>query len=102
MTGPRTPARRRSWEELGRTVAAFTHLEDMLARAFFGLTGSRRYADMEEAAAAFPQWERDLKEILSDTLGPLTAKLRRTFRDDDRVPDDVADPFLARLDELRV
>lgn len=90
------------WEELGRTVAAFTHLEDMLARAFFGLTGSRRYASMDEAAAAFPQWEKDLKEILADTLGALTAKLRRTFRDDDRVPDDVADTFLARLDALRV
>jgi len=74
------------WEELGRTVAVLTHLEDMLARTFFGLTGSRRFANMEEATAAYPQWEKDLKETLTDTLGPLTAKLRRAFRNDDRVP----------------
>lgn len=90
------------WEELGRTVAAFTHLEDMLARAFFGLTGSRRYASMEEAAAAFPQWEKDLKETLTDTLRALTAKLGKAFKDDARVPGDVAGPFLARLNALRV
>ncbi len=90
------------WEELGRTVATLTHLEDMLARAFFGLTGSRRYANIEEAEAAFPQWEKDLKEVLADSLGPLAAKLRIAFRDDDRVPDEVVDAVLTRLDELRV
>lgn len=90
------------WEELGRTVAVLTHLEDMLERTYFGLTGSRRFANMEEATAAYPQWEKDLKETLADTLGPLTVKLRRAFRDDDRVSDDVADGFLTRLDALRV
>lgn len=90
------------WEELGRTVAAFTHLEDMLARAFFGLTGSRPYANMEEASAAFPQWEEELEETLTDSLRALTAKLGKAFKDDERVPDEVADAFLARLNELRV
>ena len=90
------------WEELGRTVAAFTHLEDMLARAFFGLTGSREFADMEEAEAAYPQWEKALKETLTDTLHALTAKLEKAFKDDDRVSDDIAEPFIARLKALRV
>ncbi len=90
------------WEELGRTVAAFTHLEDMLARAHFGLTASREFADMEEARAAYPQWEKDLRASLTDNLGPLTSRLGKAFRDDDRVPDDVAGGFLARLDDLRV
>ena len=90
------------WEELGRTVAAFTHLEDMLARAYFGLSASRQFANMEEARAAYPQWEKDLRASLTDNLGPLTSRLRKAFRDHDRVPDDVAGGFLARLDELRV
>ena len=90
------------WEALGRTVAAFTHLEDMLARAYFGLTASRQFADMEEATAAFPQWEKDLKATLTDSLYSLTSKLRKAFSDDDRVCDDVAHGFLARLDALRV
>ena len=90
------------WEELGRTVAAFTHLEDMLARAYFGLTSSRQYADIEEATAAFSQWEKALKELLTDSLYSLTSKLRQAFRDDARVPDDFADNTIARLDALRV
>ena len=57
---------------------------------------------MEEAEAAYPQCEKDLRASLTDTLGPLTSKLRMAFRDDDRVPDDFAGGFLARLDELRV
>ena len=90
------------WEELGRTVAAFTHLEDMLARAYFGLTASRQYADMEEATAAFPQWEKALKELLTDSSYSLTSKLRKAFRDDARVPDEFAGDIIAHLDALRV
>ena len=90
------------WEELGRMIAAFTHLEDMLARAYFGLTGSRKFANMEEARAAFPQWEKVLKASLTDTLGSITSKLSKVFRDDDRIPDEIAGGFLARLDGLRV
>ena len=98
-TNPGSPA---FWEELGRTVAAFTHLEDMLTRAFFGLTGSRQFANMEEAKAAYPQWEKNLKETLTDSLHALTAKLGEAFKDDERVPDGVADDLLARLNDLRV
>lgn len=90
------------WEELGRTVATFSHLEDMLARAYFGLTGTRKFDNLEEAEAAFPQWEKKLKETLSDTLGSLTSKLREEFGNDERVPDDCARDILARLDELRI
>ena len=78
------------WEELGRTLAAFTHLEDMLARSCFGLTGSRRYASMDDAAAAFPLWEYDLKETFTDTSRPSLPKLGKALKDD-RVPDNVAD-----------
>ena len=50
---------------------------------------------MEEATAAFPQWEKDLKASFTDSLYSLTSKLRKAFRDDDRVCDDVSHGFLA-------
>ena len=90
------------WEQLGRSVATFSHLEDMMARAWFGLTATREFQDMEQAEAAFPEWEKALKETLSDSLHSLSKKLKKAFRDDNRVSDEVADAYLARLDELRV
>ena len=90
------------WEALGRTVATFSHHEDMMARAWFGLTATRQFEDMEQAEAAFPRWEKALKESLTDSLRSLTDKLKKAFNDDDRVPDEVAGAFLTRLDELRV
>ena len=90
------------WEKLGRVVATFSNLEDTLGRAYFALTGSRAFEDMEEARAAFSQWEKDLKESLTDSFHSLISKIRKAFDDDKRVPDDVAGDILARLDELRV
>lgn len=90
------------WEELGRTVATFSHLEDMMARALLGLTATREFEDMKQVEAAFPEWEKALKESLTDSLYSLTNKLKKAFNDDDRVPDEVARTYLVRLDELRV
>ena len=99
---PTNRGSRAFWEQLGRTVATFSYLEDMMARAWFGLTATRQFEDMEQAEAAFPQWEKALKESLTDSLRSLTDKLKRAFNDDERVPDEVVGAFLARLDELRV
>lgn len=90
------------WEQLGRTVATFSHLEDMMARAWFGLTASREFEDMEQAEVAFPDWEKALKGSLTESLHSLARKLKKAFNEDDRVPNEVAGAFLARLDELRV
>ena len=90
------------WETLGRTVATFSHLEDMMVRAWFGLTSTHGFEDMEQAGAAFPNWERDLKSSLTDSLHLLARKLERAFKDDDRIPDDFANAFLARLSEIRI
>jgi len=74
----------------------------MMARAWFGLTATREFEDMEQAEAAFPEWERALKESLTDSLHSLTKKLKKAFHDDNRVPDEIAGACLARLDEVRV
>ena len=73
-----------------------------MARAWFGLTATREFENMEQAQAAFLEWEKALKVSLTDSLHSLTKKLKRAFNDDDRVPTEVAGAYLARLDELRV
>ena len=90
------------WEALGRTIATFSHLEDMMARAWLGLTATREFESMEQAEAALPRWEKALKESPTDSLHALTKKLKNAFNDDDRVPDEVAGAFLARLEQVRV
>ena len=47
------------WEELGRTVVTFSHLEDMAARAYFGLTATRQFEDWDQAEATFPSGRRN-------------------------------------------
>ena len=58
------------WEQLGRTVATFGFLEEVLWRAIFAFTGTRQYPP-EEIQAAFDAWEPILKKARSDTLTPL-------------------------------
>ena len=90
------------WEELGRAIASFSHLEDTLARAYFGLTGTKTFETVDRAEAAFRQWAKELKQSLTDSLYALTSKLGKAFEDDDRVSRAVASDIIARLNELRV
>ncbi len=89
------------WEELGRTIATFAHLEDTLARAYFALTSTGRFADSHDAGAAYHEWAKELEQSLTDPLAALAKKLAKAF-DDDRVQTDLAADVLCRLDELRV
>lgn len=43
------------WEQLGRTVAAFGFLEEMLGKAIFALTGNRKY-EAHEIEKAYEEW----------------------------------------------
>lgn len=42
-------------ETLGRMVATFSHLEDMMARAWFGLSATREFEDLKQEEAASSQ-----------------------------------------------
>lgn len=58
------------WEALGRVVATFGFLEEVLGKAIFALTATREYSpDEEEAALA--NWLPTLMRALSDSLGSL-------------------------------
>lgn len=90
------------WEELGRAIASFSHLEDTLARAYFGFTGTKTFETEGQAEAAFPQWAKELKQSLTNSLYALTLKLGKAFEEDNRVPKAVASDIIDRLNELRV
>ena len=58
------------WEILGRTVATFGFLEEILARAIFSFTATKPYSD-EEIERAYQKWIPLLRKALSDPLSNL-------------------------------
>lgn len=58
------------WEQLGRTVATYGFLEQVLGRAIFALTATRKYAQ-DELEEAYGKWLGQLEGALSDPLGRL-------------------------------
>ncbi|MGO4287494.1 hypothetical protein [Bosea sp. TAB14] len=60
----------RFWEELGRAVATFGFLEEVLGKAIFSFTATRSYPE-DEIEAAYEKWLPTLEQALSDALGSL-------------------------------
>lgn len=58
------------WESLGRTIAAFGFLEEILGKAIFAYTATREY-DEYEVYEAYNKWLPKLKKALCDSLGRL-------------------------------
>ncbi len=56
------------WEVLGRTVATYGFLEEVLGKAIFAFTGTREYDD-DEINTAYEAWLQNLENALSDPLG---------------------------------
>lgn len=80
------------WEWLGRTVATYGFLEEVLGKAIFAFTGTKEYSD-DQIATAMEKWHAQLEAALVDTLHPLidayAASVRRHH-----------DATLENLDEL--
>jgi len=55
------------WEQLGRTVATFGFLEEVLGKAIFAFTATRHYPP-EEITAAYQEWLPKLERALTDQL----------------------------------
>ncbi len=80
------------WENLGRVVATFGFLEEILGKAIFSFTATREYPE-EELQAAYDAWLPTLERALSDTLGSLIT----TYEGAVRAKQDATIP---NLDEL--
>lgn len=70
------------WGELGRTVATFGFLEDVLVKAYFAITGTTSYEfpTEEEAKAAVEKWGEQLALAMADTLVSLAQKYAASVR----------------------
>jgi hypothetical protein len=84
------------WETLGRTIATFGFLEEVLGRAIFALTATRPYAD-SEVEAAFENWLPTLQRALSDPLGRLIDLYGKAVRDNPTASVDSLNKFLFEL-----
>jgi hypothetical protein len=58
------------WECLGRTIATFGFLEEVLGKAIFAFTATTRYPE-SEVEAAFEKWLPTLERALIDPLSGL-------------------------------
>ena len=85
------------WERLGRTVATYGFLEEILGKAIFSFTAMKRYK-AAEVDAAFEKWQPTLEGALTNPLGKLIDQYGKAVRDH---PDAVADGLDVLLDRLR-
>ena len=68
------------WEHLGRTVATFGFLEQVLGKAIFSFTGTRPYTE-SEVEAAYAAWLSKLEHALTDALGSLINNFGKAVSD---------------------
>lgn len=67
-------------EHLGRTIATYGFLEEVLGKAIFAFTATREYAD-DKIDEAYKAWLPKLERALSDPLGGLADSYRKAVRD---------------------
>jgi hypothetical protein len=58
------------WEELGRAIATFGFLEEVLAKAIFAFTGTKPYSE-EEIKNAYEKWTTVLEKAMYGQLSGL-------------------------------
>ena len=68
------------WEALGRTIATFGFLEEIMCKAIFALTGTKTYSGAE-IASAYEEWIAKLERSLSDPLGNLVDTYCKAVRE---------------------
>lgn len=71
------------WEEIGRTVATFGMLEDLVPRALYILTGHQFIDDAEDERQQVEKWCATLVKSMSDTLGGLACSLEAAWKERD-------------------
>ncbi len=69
------------WEQLGRTVATYGFLEEVLGKAIFALTATRHFKTEDEALTAYERWLPTLEKALTDTLKPLADTFGKVARE---------------------
>jgi hypothetical protein len=69
------------WECLGRAVATFGFLEEILGKAIFAFTATRPYDNEAEAQRDYEAWLPKLERALRDPLGRLIEEYGKAVRE---------------------
>jgi NAD-dependent SIR2 family protein deacetylase len=80
---PSFPTHRHSpqfWEQLGRTIATYGFLEEVLGKAIFAFTATRNYSP-DEINEAYQEWLPKLERALTDQLWNLAESYGAAARD---------------------
>lgn len=85
------------WEQLGRTVATFGFIEEMLGKAIYALTGAKEF-DPKGDPEAFDAWIKTLEKALTDQLGGLIIAYEKALAENPRTK---GTDYSALLDELK-
>ena len=80
------------WEMLGRVVATYGFLEEVLGKAIFSFSSTRHHEE-HEIEGAFKKWLPTLVRALYDPLGGLISSYEKAVRDNQSAT-------IANLDEL--
>ena len=89
------------WENLGRTVATFGFLEEVLGKAIFAFTATTRYPE-SEAEAAFEKWLPTLERALIDPLAGLIDAYSKAVRGNSEATITNLDDLLGELRKASV
>lgn len=65
------------WEQLGRTIATFGFIEEVLGKAIFAFTATRKY-EAQEIEDAYEAWLPRLERALTDQLYRRTPSITPT------------------------
>lgn len=84
------------WESLGRAVATFGFLEEVLGKAIFSFTATRSY-NGAEIQQAYTEWLPKLERALIDPLGNLIDAYGKAARDHHDAAIDNLDDLLGDL-----
>lgn len=84
------------WEALGRTVATFGFLEEVLLKAIFAFTATTEYSETE-IEEAFSKWISKIERSMSDQLGTLIDTYGKSVRDNSNATIENLDDLLNAL-----
>jgi hypothetical protein len=76
------------WEKLGRTIAIYGFLEEVLGKAIFAFTATYNYR-LDEVEAAFRAWLPQLERALTDQLWNLRDNSATTTENVDELVEDI-------------
>lgn len=89
------------WEQLGRTIATYGFLEEVLGKAIFASTATREYGP-EESEAAYEAWLPKLERALTDQLGQLVDSYAAAMRNNPATTIENMDDLVADIKKAAV